>query len=352
MSTFRKNRHGIAIAALAVLALPLAACSGTAAGENTGEPTGDAAGYDCSEPNSDSMTEITVAAMPIMTNMALYAGIDAGLFKKHGLAPTIEIVSASPATIAAVVGGSAQFGYSVASNFMQAFDQGQRIQGVAPFAGVEPGFVEKMEAGEPGYEKGVNALLTSEEISTPKDLEGKTVAVRDPIWSQMLVSEFLDANGVDVEQVEMVTLDPAAGYNALLAGQVDAAQSLEPFIAGWENEPVANLGWMELEVFGEGTNSLFFTSEEFAEQDPETVARFACAIAESSAFGNENHDKVRDAMAREQKVDRASIEDDLVPYFFTELTPADFDRVASLMYKWGSLTTELQFEDYFAAPAS
>lgn len=342
------SKRGVSALLGAALLLPLAACASTGEGGEASEPV--ASNYSCEAPNADTITKISISGMPIMTNMAMYAGIDEGFFSKHGLDPTIEVVSGSAATIASVVGGHSDFAYGVVSNLLQAVSSGQDLKAVAPFAGVEHGFVEKMEAGEPGYEKGVNAFLVSEDIKSAKDLEGKVVSVRDPVWSATLVKEFLDMNGVDVDKVEFVTLDPSAGYNALLAGQVAGVNSLEPFIAGWENEAVHNLGWLELISLETGANSVMFTSDKFTKENPETVARFVCAIQESSAFANENPDPVRAVMAREQGVDPAKYEDALVPHFFTEIEPSSYERIAEIMAKWGALENELPFESYYYAP--
>jgi ABC-type nitrate/sulfonate/bicarbonate transport systems, periplasmic components len=163
----------------------LAACSptGGSAGSTSSEiqDTMTAVDYDCAAPDDSTTIDISVVAMPIVSNGAIFAGIDEGFFEKHGLNVEVSTVSSVPATIAAVQGGTTDFAFTGTIGAFQAIDQDIPLTIVAPFAGIEPGYWDKMQAGEEGYTREITALLVGPDsgIEDPGDLDGKTVAVGD-----------------------------------------------------------------------------------------------------------------------------------------------------------------------------
>ena len=334
------------LAASAVSALALAACGGS-----TEEPVTVSSDYDCSQPDNANPTSITVVGMPILSNGALYVGVDQGLFEKHGLDAQISMVPSPPAAASAVVGGSADFAFGTTMGLLQAVEQGQDLRGVAPFAGIEPGFYDKMQAGEAGYETGINALLVQDGsgIESPRELEGKTVAVADAALSELLTKARIKMDGGDPDKVKFVVMTGPDAYNAVIAGKVDAAQSFQPIIQGFEAKGLRNLSWLEVEVLHDGPTSLLISTSAFVRENQDVVARFNCAIREAATYSNAHQDEVRAVTAREQKVDPATLESALVPYFYTEIDTAGVERIEDLMVDLGFLREKLAEDDVLVA---
>ncbi|QLQ09947.1 MAG: ABC transporter substrate-binding protein [Nocardioidaceae bacterium] len=305
--------------------------------------------YVCSNPNADTMTDISITGMPILSNSVLFAGADEGIFEKHGLKPKFEMVASPAASVSSLAGGNSDFAWVTTINLLQAIEQGQKIRAVAPHAGVEPGFYDKMAAGEAGYERGINALLVPDgsDIKEPADLAGKNVAVADPAFSQVLASSFIDMHGGNSQDVNFVIMAPADAYAALLANKVDAAHSIEPFTMSYEDDGLRNLGWLEVENFKEGAlMSFMVASEDYVAGNADTVERLRCAMAEVTEFGNTHHDELRAVTAREQKTEPDAFDNSLVPYFFTSLENGNLDQVQNLMVKYGLLKAALPMEDF------
>jgi NitT/TauT family transport system substrate-binding protein len=336
-----------AAATIAIAGMTLTGCGSTGTSAQTSPA------YNCSAPNADTMTDISIVAMPILSSASLFVGIDEGIFKKNGLNPTVEMVSSPPAGVSALMGGNADFAFTTTVNLLQAVDQGQKIKGVTAFAGIEPGYWEKMQAGEKGYTTGINALLVQKDsgIQNPGDLEGKTVAVQDPIFSTMMTKALVKAHGGDPEKVRYVIMPAADSYQAIRAGKIDAAQTAEPFIQGWEDTNLRNLSWAEVEVFHDGPMSFMVATEDYIEKNADTVARFGCAISEASAFSNKNPDRVREATARKQGVDPASLAKAVVPHYFTDTDTEGVQRVQTKMKEFNFLTSDLSLGDFLAGPA-
>lgn len=339
-----KQKNLAVLVTVGLVAVGVTACGG---GGQTA--SGAVSSYVCSKPNADTKTDITITGLPILSNSVLFTGVDEGLFEKHGLNPTIEMVASPAASVSSLAGGNSDFAWVTTINLLQAVEQGQQIRAVAPHAGVEPGFYDKMVAGEDGYERGVNALLVEDgsEIQNPSDLEGKTVAVSDPAFAKVLTQSLIDSRGSDSTKVKYVIMAPADSYAALLAGQVDAAHSIEPFTMSYEADGLRNLGWLEVENFKDGgLMSFMVASDDYISKNADTVERFRCAMAEVNEYGNTHPDELRAATALEQKVEPDTFDNSLVPYFFTTLELDQLEPVQALMVKYGLLKAELPLDDF------
>lgn len=67
------------------------------------------------------------------------------------------------------------------------------------------------------------------EIETPQDLVGKTIATRVGSTGSWFISEYLAKNGIAEDQVEIVNLDTQVLPTALCGGDIDAFFIWEPF---------------------------------------------------------------------------------------------------------------------------
>ena len=310
--------------------------------------------YSCDEPNADTVTDVSVAALPLLSNGAIYAGIDEGFFEKHGLKLLVSPVSSPSALIAAVQGGTTDFAFTGTIGAFQAIDQGIPLTIVAPFAGIAPGYWDKMQAGEEGYEREVTALMVAPDsgIEDPGDLDGKVVAVMDAKGQgELATRNVIDLHGGDPDSVQYVVMGFADATNALMAGQVDAAFTTEPAMVPAEEAGYEIISWPTLETFHEGPTSAMISSNDFVLNNPDVVARFNCAITESTAFANENHDVIREVTAREQGVDPASLANAVVPYFYQTVDLEGFQRFLDVLESHGFVTSEIDLNEYIISAA-
>jgi NitT/TauT family transport system substrate-binding protein len=342
------NLRLMTVGAVAVGALfAVTACASGGGGGSAEESL--ASTYSCDEPDSSTTTDITIAALPILTTGAIYAAIEEGYFAEHGLNPSIESVSTLPATISAVQGGSTDFAFAGTFSLMQAWQNGVPLQIVAPWAGIEPGYPEKMEAGEPGYETEVAALVTMADsgIDDPGDLDGKTVAVTDSQGhAELTTRAVIDEHGGDSDSVTYTVLSPADGYNALLAGQVDAAYSYVPIVNSAEEDGAQIIAWPNIEILEEGPTSVMVATDQYIQENPETVARFNCAIRMASSNATENPDSVRAALAKALDVAPDTYDTSVVAYFYETVDIDALERFQDLMVDYGYLDAPLDLESF------
>lgn len=338
-----RQRPVAVVGVLAMTAL-LAACGGSSEGGRADEVTTD---YSCDQPDADTMTEVSVTGMPILSNGAIYAGIDEGFFAGHGLDVTVQTVDSLPATVAAVQGGSTDFAFTGTIQMLQSIQSGVSVVAVAPFAGIAPDYWDKMQAGEEGYTEEITALLVQEDagIEDPGDLDGKTVAISDAKGqSELTTRVVIDEHGGDPDSVRFVTMAPADAYNALLAGQVDAASSAVPFINGYQEKGVKVISWNGVEALHEGPTSFMIATSDYVKKNPDVAARFNCAIREAAEFANASPDEIRAVTAREQGLEPSALAAAVVPYFYSATDLDGLDRFQELMVDNGFLREEIDPE--------
>lgn len=154
------------------------------------------------------------------------------------------------------------------------------------------------------------------------------------------------------DKVKFVVMTGPDAYNAVIAGKVDAAQSFQPIIQGFEGKGLRNLSWLEVDVLHDGPTSIIISTSEFVRKHQDVVARFNCAIKEAAAYSNEHPEDIRAVTAREQKVDPATLKSALVPYFYTEIDVEGVQRIEDLMVDLGFLRKRLADDDVLVSVES
>ena len=85
---------------------------------------------------------------------------------------------------------------------------------------------------------GADGMATRNDISSIKDLKGKTVAASAPGTAPYFtLAWMLKKNGVSIKDVTVVNLEPAAAAQAFVSGQNDAAMTYEPYLSTVRSAP-------------------------------------------------------------------------------------------------------------------
>ena len=130
-----------------------------------------------------------------------------GLYEKAGINLTIEEGKGSGTTAQQVATGQTDVGFADAPAAMQLRTKGAPVKIVAPILQTN-GF----------------AIISLEEmnITSPKDLVGKRVAVQPGTAQTTLLDAILSSNGIDKTKVNVINIDPGAFVGAVLEKKVDA----------------------------------------------------------------------------------------------------------------------------------
>ncbi|MDW5594042.1 ABC transporter substrate-binding protein [Conexibacter stalactiti] len=306
-----------ALLALCVAVVALAAC---------GSSSDDGGGGGAST-SAEGVTTLKVGVVPNSDIAPLYVGIRQGFFREQDLEIEPQPASAGAAIVPAVVSGQYQFGYGSIIPLLTATARGLPLQAVA--AGNQEAQDER---------DAFIAVLAKKgsDIRTLTDLAGRKVgvnAVRS--ISDLGIRGALRAQGAtlesDISYVEVPGPDMAA---ALESGRVDAVVVAEPFMTVQRDvtQVVSKPIW---EATPGGTVGLYYTTEQYAADNPEIVERFRTAMNRSLEYAEANPDAARAAVVDYARMERAVADAILLPRWSTDLNAASVEATAALMEEFG-----------------
>jgi ABC-type nitrate/sulfonate/bicarbonate transport system substrate-binding protein len=268
------------IAALALIAVTLAACGDDDA---TATPA-----------TTGALTDVSIALdwYPWGNHSGLYLAQANGYFEDEGLNVSIY-VPGDPATgLQLVASGRDTFTISYQTDVMLARAEGLGVQSVAALV-----------------QHPLNSIMALETsgIERPADLAGRTIGIAGVASDEPLLRSMLEADGVTLDDVEMVTV----GFDlmpALLGGTVDAVIGAywvhESILAEQQGESV---NVIRIEDWGvpDHYELLLVTSDNLVSSDPDVVERFIRALTRGYADADADREAAIDELVRaEPETDR------------------------------------------------
>lgn len=307
-----RYRRATSAAATAVALMTAAACTSSDSSGATSE---------------DELREIDVSVIPIAEFAPLYLGAEEGFFEEEGLTVNIETSTGGAAILPAVYSGDAEFGITNVASLINALDQGLDVPVVS--AGNYGGATE---------EDATFFMLVAEgsDIETSADLEGRTVAINTLLANnQMAIQTALENLDVDFNQIEFVELPFPDMPAALENGQVDAISTSEPFATLASDNGARIIMSPDVEARANLLISVYITSRQVVENDPELVDAFRTAITRSLEFSQDNPERIREILpdftgTTEDIANRIAL-----PTWRPEIDQESIDLYANQMVNWG-----------------
>ncbi len=138
------------------------------------------------------------------------------------------------------------------------------------------------------------------DITGPQDLVGKKVAATTGTDPYFFLLQALEAEGVDIADVEVVNLQHADGRTALDTEQVDAWAGLDPIMAAAEAESGDKIVHEDVDL-----NSYGFlnATESFLEESPELAQSVVDAYERARAWAQENPEETAEILAEVSGID-------------------------------------------------
>jgi len=289
-------------------------------------------------PTNDKMTPIKVKIgyIPIADCSQLYIGIEKGYFKEEGLDVEAIKFAGGPKILEALAGGSLDIGFSNLVSLVMANEGGLE------FRALTGGPVEDKQHIE-------NAILTltDSKIKTPKDLEGKTIAVntRKNIIELMLLS-FLKQNKVNVSKIKIVEIPFPNMQNTLIAKQVDAIAVIEPFLTFAKKDvKISLLANYVIDVTPRLEISSYHSSQSWIDKNTETVKRFKVAMQKSTKFCLENSNEIIPILVKYTGLKTEQLQGVTLPTFTDKLTNENLQFIIDLMKEQSWVTKTYKASD-------
>ncbi|MEV7384522.1 MULTISPECIES: ABC transporter substrate-binding protein [unclassified Streptomyces] len=246
---------------------------------------GSSGGSSSTSPSSGGTTTIKVGIIPIVDVAPLYLGQKEGFFGKRGLTLSMTLAQGGAAIVPGVTSGQFQFGFSNVTSLMIAQSNGVPVQAIAN--GVA-------STGVAGKDFGGLVVRKGSSITSPKQLEGKKVAVNTlKNINETAVRESVRKAGGDPDKVQFVELAFDQMPAALDKGQIDAAMAVEPALATMKLQGATEIASPLVDVAQNLTVAMYFTSTSYAQKNPAVVKKFQEAVAESLSYADAHPDEVR-----------------------------------------------------------
>jgi NitT/TauT family transport system substrate-binding protein len=144
---------------------------------------------------------------------------------------------------------------------------------------------------------GGDGIVATKDINSLADLKGKKVAFNEGSTSQFLLDVLLSENGMQESDLTPVNMDPGDAGAALIAGQVDAAVTWEPWLTKAKNSDNGHI------LFDTTNRQDFITDfvivrKEFLAEHPDDVAGFVKAWYKALEYYKANPDDAISVMAQ------------------------------------------------------
>ena len=237
---------------------------------------------------------LRVAATANDTYASAYFAQDMGFFTRAGLNVDLETMNNGAAIAAALSAGSMDVGVATPIILGNAILHGLPIVIVAAGA-----------ISVSGTTSVALCVAANSPLKTPKDFEGKTIAVNGlHSGTEVNLEAWLSQGGSDVSKVKLLEINFSAMGQALETARIDGAVMTEPAMTvaiGSNNTKI--LVDLDKVVGRAYVNSCWFAMHDFAQKNPELVRRFQSALYAAQKWANGHHNESADILAKYSKMD-------------------------------------------------
>jgi NitT/TauT family transport system substrate-binding protein len=312
-----------------LLALVLTLFAGGLLGACGGDDSGGGGGGSSAE---SKPATLTVGVIPIADVAPLYLGVEKGFFKEQQLTINPKLAEGGAAITPAVLSGDFQIGFSNTVSLLIAASKNLPVQIIS----------QGVLGGKDESEAWADLLvLKSGEIQSPKDLEGKTIAVNTlKNVCEVTIKASLSEKGVDVSKLKFIEV-PFPDMNAALeAKRVDGACVVEPFVSQGTAAKAKGIDPFYVGTAPDLTVATYFTSKEYAEKNADVVDRFVTAMNKSLDYAQSNPDEARAILTSYTEIPKAAAEKIKLPQWRSDLTVPTIERLSALSKQYGLIEEE------------
>jgi NitT/TauT family transport system substrate-binding protein len=287
-------------------------------------------------------TTLRVGVIPIADVAPLYLGMKQGFFEDEQLKIEPQLAEGGAAITPAVISGDFQIGFSNTISLLIAASQDLPVQIIT----------QGVLAGKTEEEAWADLLVLKDgPIKQPSDLEGKTIAVNTlKNICEVTIKASLEKEGVAVDTLKFAEV-PFPDMNAALeAGRVDGACVVEPFVSQGKAGKARGIDPFYVRTAPDLTVATYFTSEQYAEENADVVARFAKAMNKSLTYAQENPDAVREVLLDYTEIPPEAAEQIKLPVWRPDLNQPTIELLSELSVKYGLIEEQPDLGELIREP--
>ena len=280
-------------------------------------------------------------------NVGFMVARDKGFYREAGLDVAITSGKGSGTTAQLVASKATQFGFS---------------DGYAVATGISKGMAIKTVGSVFRKNPAALIVLADSGVTSPKDLEGKTVAISAGSAVIQQLPAFCKGAGVDASRVKIVNLDPAGLGPALITGKVDAigayVSSYVPTLEIRGRKPV-RIFWFS-DAGAVAVSNGITVHNDLIKSDPDLVRAFVPATLKGFLYGRQHPAAAIAAIKKFQPtIDDAITRKELEVSWKLWLTPntmgkplgwgseADWKSTVNFLHQYGGVTAPLDPGELF-----
>lgn len=310
---------------LALVAALVALVAVTACGSSDdGGSSASASGATTTAGDGGELTPVKIGVVPAATFSPVFVGVEQGIFRRHGIDLQLDVGGLAPTVFPRILKGELQLGANTWGTLVTAKAERLPLTGIAP---VDRGG----ESADDDYQGIVSGPNGPRDIS---ELNGKTVAVPTlKSFTDAQVKDVLAEHGVDVDSVRFIAIPFPDMPAALKSGRVDAAGVVEPFFG----QILADGGHLLTPLSRGQLMGVIVAAERWVEENPDIVAKFDAAWAETLDYAERHPDAVRRALVTGLRLPEAVASRMTLPIWVHEIDPERVQEISDMMLRTGAI---------------
>jgi NitT/TauT family transport system substrate-binding protein len=275
------------------------------------------------------LVKVRINKIPIAPYVPVDVALSRGWFKEEGLDVSIETVAAGAVSIQAMAGGKLDVIYTSLDIGLRAYSRGFDV------------VILSNQNNAQANGKDAAGLLVRKEsgIRTPKDLEGKRVAVnnlQNVNWAY--TREAILKAGGDPNKVQFLEVNFPQMVDALLGGHADAAATTEPFTTiGLGTGKIENLSY----IFTESQPGLniagWVASATWAKENPKAALAFRRVLQRAMDLLESNPEEKTKAILQFTPLKPDLLQRITLDKWTTKLDPADLQKQLEVYKRQGMI---------------
>lgn len=279
-------------------------------------------------------TQVRLAFVPATTGLLVNVAQEQGFFAENGL--DVELTpAANISEIIPTLGQQVEISLGTATDLIRASNSGLDVVQILgnTIDTEENPFVRVIVPADSGIE-GV-ADLAGRRVSSPT-LSG-VIHVATLYWAQQ--------EGIDPDSIEGVQVPPAATVEQFAAGQVDAAEALEPFASALIGQGNVSIGDPFASIGLPLATNFWVANGEWAADNSDAVAAFKTSLEQAQAFIESNETEARAVLQGYTGMPDPVAAGVKLPTFDLEIRTDDLDRWVDVLVALDEFEGEIDVND-------
>jgi NitT/TauT family transport system substrate-binding protein len=285
---------------------------------------------------------IKLGLLPFSESLAAVIADRQGYFKEEGLEVEISKFDSGAIAVPVLQSGRLDIVLSSTVSTIQAIEQGLDTMVLAPGAIVRTAPPDTTTA----------VLVRKGSIKSPKDLEGKRVAVNvinSTAWLHAVA--FLEKRGVDRTAVRFSEVPFPQMNDPLLNGQLEAIVQVEPFRSALMATDKAEVaGWPYVETAPNTDITQYIALTPWVQKNRATAEKFVRAVIKGAKFAASNEAVTREINQQFTNLNPALKDRVLLPLLGTAVNLSEMNHTMGMMVKYGLLKAPLDLSKRMFAP--